>query len=380
MQRNFDVIIVGAGPAGTVLAQELAKKDISVVLLEKESLPRYKCCAGGLSVRAAKLLNLDISQVVENEINGATITYNGDRPYHRQYREPVGYTVMRDKFDQLLARQAEIAGAVIFQAHKATGIIMEDEGVRVYTAAGEFSSKFVVGADSGRGLVSSALAFKREISNVVTIESEIIVTEKIRQKWHSQITIDLGRLHGYAWVFPKSDHLSIGIGCHGLKPKGLKRHYEEFLNSLQLGPYSIVKQSGALIPICKGKFSAVRGRAALVGDAAGLADPLTGEGIYNAILSAKLAAPVIERSLRQGAPELFEYQTALEQEILPNLKVANFISNVFFKVPSISFGIMNRDERIWRAGCALLRGETNYVAIKNRLNALVGIYTFLSNK
>ena len=74
MQRNFDVIIVGAGPAGTVLAQELAKKDISVVLLEKESLPRYKCCAGGLSVRAAKLLNLDISQVVENEINGATIT------------------------------------------------------------------------------------------------------------------------------------------------------------------------------------------------------------------------------------------------------------------------------------------------------------------
>jgi geranylgeranyl reductase family protein len=380
LQRNFDVIIVGAGPAGTVLARELAKKGISVALLEKEGLPRYKCCAGGLSVRAAKLLNMDIFDVVENEITGATITYNGSRPYHRQDSKPVGYTVMRDKFDQLLSKQAEIAGVVIFQEHKATGIIMDDEGVRVYTPTGEFVSKFVVGADGGRGLVPKALAFKREIKNVVTIESEIIVTEKVRQKWNSQITIDLGRLPGYAWVFPKSDHLSIGIGCHSLNAKGLKRRYQEFLDSLQLGPYSVIKQSGALIPICKGKFSAVRGRAVLVGDAAGLADPLTGEGIYNAILSAKLAAPVIERSLHHGPRELFEYQTALEQEILPNLKVASFISNVFFKIPSISFGIMNRDERIWRAGCALLRGETNYVAIKNRLNALGGIYTFLSNK
>ena len=380
MQLNFDVIIVGAGPAGTVLARELAKKGISVAVLEKERLPRYKCCAGGLSIRAAELLNLDISDVVENEITGATITYNGSRPYHRQDRKPVGYTVMRDKFDQLLAKQAEIAGAVIFQEHKATEIIIDDEGVRVYTPTGEFFSKLVVGADGGMGLVPRALAFKREISNVVTIESEIIVTEKVRQKWNSQITIDLGRFPGYAWVFPKLDHLSIGIGCHSLNAKGLKRHYEEFLDSLQLGPYSVIKQSGALIPICKGKFSAVRGRAVLVGDAAGLADPLTGEGIYNAILSAKLAAPVIERSLHQGPRELFEYQTALEQEILPNLKVARFISNVFFKIPSISFGIMNRDERIWRAGCELLRGETNYVAIKNRLNALGGIYTFLSNK
>ena len=92
------------------------------------------------------------------------------------------------------------------------------------------------------------------------IESEIIVTQKIRQKWHSQITIDLGRLHGYAWVFPKSDHLSIGIGCHRLKPKGLKRHYKIFLDSSSpTTNYSIIKTSGGLnFPICKGKFSAVR--------------------------------------------------------------------------------------------------------------------------
>jgi flavin-dependent dehydrogenase len=75
LQRNFDVIIVGAGPAGAVLASKLAQKGISVALVEKERLPRYKCCAGGLSAKAAKLLNLDISDTVETEITGATFTY-----------------------------------------------------------------------------------------------------------------------------------------------------------------------------------------------------------------------------------------------------------------------------------------------------------------
>ena len=145
----------------------------------------------------------------------------------------------------------------------------------------------------------------------------------------------MGRVPGYAWVFPKSDHLSIGIACHRSKAKDLKRHYEEFLDSLNLGPHSIVQWRGALIPMCKGKVSAVRGRALLLGDAAGLADPLTGEGIYNAILSAHLAAPVIERSLQNNPGRLLEYQVALEKEILPDLKIANFISNIFFRLPSI---------------------------------------------
>ena len=380
MQHNFDVIIVGAGPAGAVLAGELVRKGISVALVEKERLPRYKCCAGGLSVRAVKLLNLDISDVVENEITGATFTYNGERPYYRQDNTLVGYTIMRDKFDHLLTKRAEAAGAVVLQEHEARTISMDDQGVQVNTSAGNYFSRFVVGADGGKGVVAKTLGFRGDLSYVIAIESEVAVTEMVRQKWNSKITIDLGLLPGYAWVFPKSDHLSVGIACNRSKAKGLKRHYQEFLDSLLLGPCIIAQRRGAFIPTCKGKVSAVRGRALLVGDAAGLADPLTGEGIYHAILSAHLAAPVIERSLQNGPNRLIEYQVALEKEILPNLKIANFISNVIFKIPSISFGVMNRDERIWRTACSLLRGETNYVAIKNRIHALGGFYTFLSNK
>ena len=159
MQRNFDVIIVGAGPAGAVLASELAQKGIRVALVEKERLPRYKCCAGGLSVRAVNLLNLDISDVVETEITGATFTYAGTRQYSRQESRPVGYTVMRDKFDYLLVKRAEMAGAVVFQGHETRRVTMDDEGVQVFTSAGDFRSKFVVGADGGGGMVANVLGF-----------------------------------------------------------------------------------------------------------------------------------------------------------------------------------------------------------------------------
>lgn len=70
----------------------------------------------------------------------------------------------------------------------------------------------------------------------------------------------------------------------------------------------------------------------------------------------------------------------LEKKILPEIKIASFMSNVFLRFPSISFGALNRDERIWRTGCAIMRGETNYEIIKNKLNSLGGIYRFLSIK
>lgn len=374
------MIVVGAGPAGATLAYELAQRGIDVAIVEREKLPRYKCCAGGLSVRAAELLNHDMSDIVECEITSASITFAGRIPYYRQEDQVIGYTVMRNKFDYILTKRAENAGAVIFDEHEATGLNIVDGGVQVFTSKGDFTSKLVVGADGAMSTVARTLSFKRKISYGICIETEVIVNEDVRHMWESQITIELGRIMGYAWVFPKSDHLSIGIVCHRSRAKKLKQHYEQFLASLNLGPYSIAQRQGAFIPTCKGEVLAVEGRAILLGDAAGLADPLIGEGIYNAILSANLAAPVIEKALQHGPDKLSEYQNTLEREILPNLKIANFISNVLCGFPSISFEAIRRDERIWRTGCNLLRGKTDYVTIKERLNTLGGIYALLNAK
>ena len=98
MKQSCDVTIVGAGPAGATLAYELARRGIGVLLLEKERLPRYKCCAGGVTSKAARLLDFDISEVAEDVIHEASFTFNLGTPYVGQQSQPLMYTVMRDVF------------------------------------------------------------------------------------------------------------------------------------------------------------------------------------------------------------------------------------------------------------------------------------------
>ncbi len=99
MKQSHDVIVVGAGPSGATLDYELARRGIGVLLLEKEKLPRYKCCAGGVTSKAAKLLDFDISEVVEDVIYELSFTFNLGSPYLGQHSQPLIYTVMRDVFD-----------------------------------------------------------------------------------------------------------------------------------------------------------------------------------------------------------------------------------------------------------------------------------------
>jgi geranylgeranyl reductase family protein len=378
--RNFDVIIVGAGPAGSTVAYEIARKGLKVAVLEKESLPRYKCCAGGLSVKALKLLKTDISESIEAEIRGVAFTLKGEQPHIRQESRPVGYTVRRDKFDHLLALSAEKAGARLFPEHKVHEIHTDKRGIQLSTSKGTFNTRLLVGADGALGIVARSLGFENKIRDFLAVQVEVVVNASVMRRWNSQITIDLGRLYGYAWVFPKSDHLSIGIDCHHSQAKSLQRHLADFLASLDLGSYTVTRRRGGLIPLHIGKLSAVKGRALLVGDACGLADPMTGEGIHNAIFSAQLASEVITRT-PEGNPEgLMDYQDHLEKQILLDLKAARFIANIFYKLPALSYSAIRRDNRIWATGCNLMRGETNFTSIKKRLNTLGGIKRFLLNQ
>ncbi|MFC2065827.1 geranylgeranyl reductase family protein [Chloroflexota bacterium] len=379
MRHDYEVIIVGAGPAGATLAYELAKKGIRVLLLEKETLPRYKCCAGGVSVGAAKLLSVDIHELAEDVVSSATISFKGDSPYLGRHDQALMYTVMRDRFDHALVRRAEEAGAVLVQGQEVRQIQTNAKGIKVLTPAGDFRALYVAGADGAHSAVARELRLKNNSSYLAAIETEVLVPEEELTRWRSQIAIDLGCVPGgYAWVFPKLDHLSIGIACLSSKAKGLRQRYWEFLDSLNITHHSITKWSGSLIPRCGRDVVASRGRVALLGDAAGLIDPLTGEGIYNAVWSAQLAAPVIEESLQHGRIELENYQQAIEEKIIPEIRIARVLSRLFVQFPSMVFNMLNREERVWRGCCYLLRREIDYNTIIQRLGGFRSIYTLLS--
>ena len=374
MKQSYDVIVIGAGPAGATLAYELAKKGIGVLVLEKEKLPRYKCCAGGVTSKAAKLLDFDISEVVEDVIYELSFAFNMGSPYLGQHSQPLIYTVMRDVFDHFLMKKAQQLGAVLMDGQEVTQIQVSADWVEISTADNIFRSRLVVGADGAYSVVARELGMGKSIEYRVGIESEIVVPEEELAKWKSRVHIDLGCVPGgYAWVFPKRNHLSIGAGCLVSKARGLNRRYQKFLTSLNMGNCTIARSSSHLIPTCTKGRLVWQDKALLLGDVAGLADPLTGEGIYNAIQSAQLAAPVIENSLVGGKIELQDYQQIVEKKIMSELRIAHTMSRNFVRFPRLAFGMFNQSEGVWGAISSLTLGEMDYAAVRGKMGGFKGI-------
>jgi geranylgeranyl reductase family protein len=378
LKQSHDVIVVGAGPAGATLAYELAKRGIGVLVLEKEKLPRYKCCAGGVTGKAAKLLDFDISEVAEDVIHEVSFTFNLGSPYLGQHSQPLIYTVMRDVFDHFLVQRAQQLGAVLMDGQKVTQVQVRADWVEISTADNIFRSRLVVGADGAYSVVARELGMGKSIQYAAGIESEIVVPEEELAKWKSRAQMDLGCIPGgYAWVFPKRNHLSIGVGCLASKARDLHAHHRKFLNSLNMGSYTIARSSSHLIPTCTKGRLVWQDKALLLGDAAGFADPLTGEGIYNAILSAQLAAPVIEDSLVSGKVGLQDYQEIVERKIMSELRMARTLSKFFVRFPHLAFGMFNQSDGVWRLVCNLMLGEIDYTAIKGRAGGFKGILNSL---
>jgi len=236
LKRDWQVIVIGAGPAGSTLAYELAKRGIEVVILEKQTLPRYKCCAGGVSVGAAKLLGVDVQSLAEDTITGATISFRGKSPFRGHHDRPLMCTVMRDRFDHALARRAKEAGAAVLEGYEVTRIVACAGWVEISTSGGDFRAQYIAGADGARSRVARDLSLSTNGGWIVAVQSEVRVRKEELTKLRSQVFMDLGYMPGgYAWVFPKLDHLSVGMACLSSKAKDLKQRYSGFLSSLNVG-------------------------------------------------------------------------------------------------------------------------------------------------
>ena len=194
LKPDNDVIIVGCGPAGATLAYELASKGIKVLVLEKARLPRYKCCAGGLTMKAARLLGEDLRGLVDDVISGATITLSGKNPYYGYSSEPIMYTVTREKFDLALVKRAEKAGADILQDTEVRSVVFNGQGVDVSTAEGNLRCKIVAGADGARGIVARAMGAGANRRHITGIETEVMVDRNELARWRSRVAIDIGRI------------------------------------------------------------------------------------------------------------------------------------------------------------------------------------------
>ncbi|MBU1748574.1 MAG: geranylgeranyl reductase family protein [Chloroflexi bacterium] len=334
--RQVDVIVVGAGPAGASCACTLARAGARVILLEKETLPRYKACGGGVPVKTAELLGLDLSSVLEVRAAGVRLTCAGhDTLTVRPVRE-LGWLVMRDRLDALVAHTAADAGAELVEGRAVRDVEARADGVTVRAGGNAYAGRYLVAADGAPSRLARAAGLATRSRPGLAIEAEVGVTDAQREAQGNLMTFDFGAVPGgYAWTFPKADHLSAGVCTSYPRLPGLRRCLDAYIaREASLRDPLWLKAVGHLLPRGGTRERVGRGRVLLAGDAAALVDPLFGEGIYYAVRSGVLAAEVIRSALAGGPDAARTYQRAVDREFTADFRYARFLADaVVYRFP-----------------------------------------------
>jgi geranylgeranyl reductase family protein len=373
---NCEVIVVGAGPAGAVTAYSLARAGARVVVLEKARLPRYKPCGGGVTFKTAQLLDFDISPVVEQTITAYAMADRMGRTFRYDTGVPLIYMVMRDRFDHLLVKRAQEVGAEVLEGSPVRKVEVGDQGVAAVTREGRcIRAKVMVGADGASSVVARALGLMQGVPVGVGLENEVRVSDAVLSRWQNHVLFDAGTMRwGYGWVFPKGDHLSIGVGGLEEDWERLRRYRDDFMAYCRslLGDFEILHSQGHRLPVRQPNMPIFSSRALLVGDAAGLVNPADGEGIYYGIRSAQIAARFVLEALARPEverPDFASYQRAIDAELMPELSHACKLMRMYTISPRLCMAALRRSRRARRTLGGLLRGETRYADVYQKLGS-----------
>lgn len=376
--QSYDAIVVGMGPAGSAAAYELSRAGASVLGLDKQLHPRYKVCGGGLSVRIDRILDADFKSVVEHTIHGVQFSYAGQDSFFIPSASPIAYMVMRDRFDHLLVEKARRAGTEIHEGERAHTFIPIESGIEVVTDRGRYRAKVLIGADGANSVVAQQLFPSRRMRGRPSLESEIGIGQAPVYPGEGKVLIDLGATaRGYAWIFPKSERLSIGVAEFRGLTTSPREVFQRFIRDEKgLAPFSVPPPSGHPLPLytavgSSARRSLVSQRALLVGDAGHLVDPLFGEGIYYAIRSGQMAAASVLDTFHDRRKTLQEYEWAVGREILEEFRIAARLARIVYTFPRLCHRLMNRYHEVIGLYYDVLQGRESYQSFFSKAKGVV---------
>ncbi len=376
MSLDADIAVVGGGPAGAFAAYLLARQGARVTLFDP-SHPREKPCGGGVTGRALALVAPVLGPNHNSPgvpIASGRFDVTSDRSASVQLHDH-GFSadssllvVSRAQFDNALVEGAVAAGATL-RAERVTHVETSPVGALVKTAGGSFKADFLLGADGANSFVRRRLAkqFTREQLSIATgVFAHGVSSSEILVRFVSNP-------QGYIWSFPRPDHLAIGIGAQASETQSgpLRAILSDWLNETRVtGDARLEWYSWPIPSLQAGDFEHERpagDRWMLLGDAGGLVDPLTREGIFFALRSAQMATAAL--AAKHGNDPSRAYRQQIAEEIFPELRIAARLKQGFFRGPftRLLIDALQRSAGVRALMRDLIGGHQPYRNLKMRL-------------
>jgi geranylgeranyl reductase family protein len=382
---EWDVAVIGAGPAGLAAAHAAAAAGARTIVLERADHPRYKTCGGGLmGASLAAVADLD-ELPARDRTSAVTFTLHGRLGYTRRYDRPILAMVVREEFDDALRRRAEAAGATVRQRTVVRGISDDSTGdaadgtgaagtaggtgyAAVRLADGtEISARTVIGTDGSAGITARHVGVSYSQVDL-GLEYEIEVPDTVADQWRGRALLDWGTYPGsYGWVFPKGSRLTVGVIASRGQGEWTKKYLREFVARLKLTRYPVARDSGHQTK-CRADDSPLRqGRVLVAGDAAGLLEPWTREGISFALRSGALAGEAAAKAAVAGSlaaeeSARDEYVASVNRVLVPEMRAGRLFLAACARHPGAFHAGMAtpKGRRIFGQIC---RGEITYPQI-----------------